>query len=239
MAAKPRFKRVLLKLSGEALQGSQPLGIDDAVIDRIAGEIGEAMALGIKLGVVVGGGNFVRGAGAARAGSKRVAADQMGMLGTMMNAIALNQALVRHEVAARMFSASPMPAICETFSQPRAAKAFEAGKAVLFACGTGNPFFTTDTGAALRAAEMDCDALFKGTNVDGVYSADPKRDRNAVRFDRLTHAEVLAKGLQVMDAAAVALARDSHIPVIVFSIQEPGALVSVLKGSGRATVVGD
>jgi uridylate kinase len=239
MTVKPRFKRVLLKLSGEALLGDQAFGIDDNVVTRVAGEIGEAIGLGVKVGVVVGGGNFVRGAAAAKAGGRRVAADQMGMLGTVMNAIALNGALARAGVDAQVFSAVPMPTICETFSQQRAAKAFDRGRAVIFAGGTGNPFFTTDTGAALRAAEMGCDALFKGTNVDGIYSADPKRDKKAVRYDRLTHAEVLAKGLRVMDEAAVALARDSHIPVIVFSIHQSGAFVAILKGAGRATIVDD
>ena len=239
MTSAPRFKRVLLKLSGEALLGDQAFGIDDKVVSRVAGEIAEAIKLGVKVGIVVGGGNFVRGASAARAGSRRVAADQMGILGTMMNAIALNGALGRAGVDAQVFSAIPMPTICETFSQQRAIKAFDRGRAVVFAGGTGNPFFTTDSGAALRAAEMDCDALFKGTNVDGIYSADPKRDKKAVRFERLTHSEVLAKGLRVMDEAAVALARDSHIPVIVFSIQQPGAFVAILKGDGRATIVGD
>lgn len=239
MTAKPRFKRVLLKLSGEALLGDQAFGIDDTVVTRVAGEIGEAIGLGVKVGVVVGGGNFVRGTAAAKAGGRRVAADQMGMLGTVMNAIALNGALAHAGVDAQVFSAMPMPTICETFSQQRAAKAFDRGRAVIFAGGTGNPFFTTDTGAALRAAEMGCDALFKGTNVDGIYSADPKRDKKAVRYDRLTHAEVLAKGLRVMDEAAVALARDSHIPVIVFSIHQSGAFVAILKGAGRATIVDD
>ena len=240
MKAPPlRFRRVLLKLSGEALLGEQAAGIDPKVIDRVAAEIGEAAALGVKIGVVTGGGNFVRGLSFAEKGGNRVAGDQMGMLGTVMNSIALNEALARRKVEARLFSAMPMPTFCETFNQPRARRAFEEGKVTIFAGGTGNPFFTNDTAGALRAAEMGCDALFKGTQVDGIYSADPKRDRKAVRFDRLTHAEVLAKGLQVMDAAAVALARDNGIPVIVFSILEPGALVSVVEGSGRATIVAD
>jgi uridylate kinase len=239
MKARPRFRKVLLKLSGEALQGDRQFGIDPAMISRLAAEIGEAVSLGVQLGVVVGGGNFVRGAQVAKAGGNRVAGDQMGMLATVMNSIALNEALSAAGVGTRLFSATPMPTFCETFSQQRAMKAFAAGKVTIFAGGTGNPFFTTDSGAALRAAEMGCDALFKATNVDGIYSADPKKDPGATRFDRLTHAEVLAKGLAVMDAAAVALARDSHIPVIVFSILEPGAFVSVLKGKGRSTIVED
>jgi uridylate kinase len=239
MKARPRFGKVLLKLSGEALQGGGQFGIDPAMMARLAGEIGEAVALGVRLGIVVGGGNFVRGAAVAQAGGNRVAGDQMGMLATVMNSIALNEALSATGVATRLFSATPMPTFCETFSQQRATKAFEAGKVAILAGGTGNPFFTTDSGAALRAAELGCDALFKATNVDGIYSADPKKDPKAVRYDRLTHAEVLAKGLAVMDAAAVALARDNHIPVIVFSILEPGGLVAVLKGKGRATIVED
>ena len=182
---------------------------------------------------------FVRGATFAGAGGDRVAGDQMGMLGTIMNAIAFREALTRRGVPARVFSAVPVPTICETFTQRDADRAFDAGEVLLFAGGTGNPFFTTDTGAALRAAEMRCDALFKGTPVDGIYSADPKLDPKAVRFDRLTHAEVLAKGLEVMDAAAVSLARDNGIPVIVFSILQPGAIVAILNGEGRSTIVSD
>jgi uridylate kinase len=163
----------------------------------------------------------------------------MGMLATVMNSIGLHEAFEKLGVPSRIFSAVPMPTICETFSQQRAERALTRGRVVIFAGGTGNPFFTTDSGAALRAAEMGCDALFKGTNVDGVYSADPKKDPAAVRFDRISHAEVLARGLQVMDAAAVALARDNHIPLIVFSIQEPNAFVEVLRGQGRATIIAD
>ena len=239
MKAPLRFQRVLLKLSGEALLGNQQFGIDDKVIERIAGEIGEAVKLGIKVGIVPGGGNIFRGMAIARAGGNRVAGDQMGMLGTVMNAIGLHEALERLGVPARIFSAVPMPTICETFTQQRAEKALAKGRVVIFAGGTGNPFFTTDSGAALRAAEMGCDALFKGTQVDGIYSADPKLDKTAVRFDRLTHAEVLSRGLAVMDAAAVALARDNRIPLIVFSILEPGAFLAILKGAGRATIVAD
>jgi uridylate kinase len=188
---------------------------------------------------VPGGGNIFRGMAIAEAGGNRVAGDQMGMLATVMNAIALRQVLDRRGVKARVFSAVPMPTICETFTQERAAKAFDEGTVLVLAGGTGNPFFTTDSAAALRAAELACDALFKGTQVDGVYSADPKLDKSAVRFDRLSHADVLAKGLKVMDATAVALARDNRIPVIVFSILQPGAFIDILKGKGRATVVAD
>ena len=239
MKPRLRFKRVLLKVSGEALLGERNAGIDDGVLDRLVGEIAEARDLGVEVGVVTGGGNFIRGLHFAGKGGARVAGDHMGMLGTVMNSIALREALERRGIPVRLFSGVPMPTICETFTQQRAEKAFQKGNVVLFAGGTGNPFFTTDTGAALRAAEMGCDALFKGTQVDGIYSADPKRDINATRFERLTHAEVLARGLEVMDAAAIALARDNRIPVIVFSILQPGAFVAVLKGAGRATVVAD
>lgn len=239
MAEPIRFRRVLLKVSGEALLGDQPFGIDEKMIDRIAGEIGQAVELGIEVGVVVGGGNIFRGMAIAKAGGNRVAGDHMGMLATVMNSIGMHEALERRGVSSRIFSAVPMPTICETFTQQRAERALKRGKVVLFAGGTGNPFFTTDSGAALRAAEMGCDALLKGTQVDGVYSADPKKDPNAIRFDRVSYAEVLSRGLQVMDAAAVALARDARIPLIVFSIQEPNGFVNVLRGAGRATVIAE
>ncbi|MCW5696635.1 MAG: UMP kinase [Bauldia sp.] len=234
-----RYKRVLLKISGEALLGTQPFGIDDKMVDRLSREIGEAVALGVKVGLVVGGGNIFRGMKIAAAGGNRVAGDHMGMLATVMNAIALHEGLERAGVPARIFSAIPLPTICETFTQQRAEGAMKRGRVVVFAGGTGNPFFTTDSGAALRAAEMSCDALFKGTQVDGVYSADPRKDPKATRYQRVSHDEMLAKGLEVMDAAAVALARDNRIPVIVFSIHEPGAFVDILRGAGRGTVVSD
>lgn len=239
MTDTPVYRKVLLKLSGEALLGDKPYGIDDKMISRLAGEIREAVRLGVKVAVVMGGGNIFRGMEIAKQGGNRVAGDQMGMLATVMNAIALHEGLERIQVPARIFSAFPMPTICEMFSQQRAEKAFQKGRVLLLAGGTGNPFFTTDSGAALRAAEMGCEAIFKATQVDGVYSADPKKDPKAVRYERLTHDEMLAKGLQVMDAAAVALARDNGIPVIVFSIHQPGAFVDILKGIGRGTVVSD
>ncbi|MHA1559413.1 MAG: UMP kinase [Alphaproteobacteria bacterium] len=237
MAEELRFKRVLLKVSGEALLGSQSFGIDTATVDRIAGEVAEAIDLGVEVGLVIGGGNIFRGMQVAADGGNRVAGDHMGMLATVMNAIAFHEGLERKGVSARIFSAVSMPSICETFTQQRAEAAMRRGRVVVFAAGTGNPFFTTDSGAALRAAEMGCNALFKGTNVDGIYSADPKKDPAAERFGQLTYDEVLARGLEVMDAAAVALARDNGIPVVVFSIHEPGAFVDILRGMGRATVV--
>jgi uridylate kinase len=232
-----RYSRVLLKVSGEALLGSQSFGIDDAVLGRIAGEIAEAVKLGAKVGIVTGGGNIFRGMNIQKAGGNRVAGDQMGMLATVMNAIALQQKLGGLGTPSRLFSAIAMPEICETYSQHAAEAAFEAGEVLLFAAGAGIPFVTTDSGAALRAAELGCDAMLKATQVDGVYSADPKVDKSAVRYDRLSYEDVLSKGLQVMDVGAIALARDNGIPVIVFSILQPGAFVEILKGKGRATVV--
>ena len=237
MSTALRYKRVILKVSGEALLGDQAFGIDDRVLARIAGEIAEAVELGARVGVVVGGGNIFRGMTIQKAGGNRVAGDQMGMLATVMNAIAMQQKLGELGVSTRIFSAVAMPAICETFNQRAAEAAFEAGETLLFAAGIGTPFVTTDSGAALRAAEMGCDALLKGTQVDGVYSADPKKDPAAKRYDRLSYDEVVRQGLQVMDIGAVAMARDNGIPLVVFSILEPGAFVDVLKGKGRATVV--
>jgi uridylate kinase len=239
MKAPLRFKRVLLKVSGEALLGEQSFGIDDKVLGRFADEIAAAVKLGVKLGVVVGGGNIFRGMTIAKAGGNRVAGDQMGILATVMNGIALQQKLGEREVATRLFSAVPMPSLCNTFNQRDAEAAFEAGEVLLFVGGIGHPFVTTDTGAALRGAEMGCDAIFKGTLVDGVYSADPKKNKKAVRYERLTYDEVLARGLKIMDVAAIALAADNGIPVIVFSIKQPGAFVDILKGKGRATIVAD
>ena len=233
------YKRVLLKVSGEALMGDQEFGIDQKVVDRVAGEIRDARALGAEICVVIGGGNIFRGVSVAAKGGDRVRGDHMGMLATIMNCLAMTNALEALGVPAVPMSAIAMDEICETFTQ-RGAKAHLAeGKVVLFAAGTGNPFFTTDSGAALRAAEMKCDALLKGTQVDGIYSADPKKVPDAVRYDVITHADVLKQGLKVMDAAAIALAQEGNIPIIVFSIHESDGLVAVLKGEGRATVVSD
>ncbi|MCW2307613.1 UMP kinase [Rhodobium gokarnense] len=239
MTETARYGKVILKLSGEALMGAKGYGIDGDFVDRIAGEIAEAVALGVKVGLVIGGGNIVRGMTVAAEGGNRVAGDHMGMLATVINCIAVHGALAKRGVAATVLSAVPMPSICEPFSQRAATAAMDEGRVVLFAGGTGNPFFTTDSGAALRAAEMGCDAILKGTQVDGVYSADPKTDPSAVRYERLSHRDAIEKGLAVMDMAAFALARDNSIPIIVFSIHEAGAIVDVLCGRGRATVVGD
>jgi uridylate kinase len=233
----PRYRRVLLKLSGEALMGDRSFGIDPKVVNRLASEIVEAHRLGVQIGVVVGGGNIFRGVSVAAEGGDRTTGDYLGMLGTVMNALAMRAAVDRLGVPAVVMSAIAIPALCETFTQREALKHFAENKVIIFAGGTGNPFFTTDSGAALRAAEMGCDALLKGTQVDGVYSADPKKDPTAVRYDTLTHQDVLARNLQVMDAAAIALARDNRIPVIVFSVHESGSFVDVLTGRGRATVI--
>ncbi|EJW12387.1 Uridylate kinase [Rhodovulum sp. PH10] len=232
------YRRVVVKLSGEALAGPEPSGIDQATIDRIAADLVAARVLGVSLGVVVGGGNLLRGATAADKGADRTTADVMGMLATVMNALALEAAIERLGAPARAMSALSMPQVCETYERRAARRHMADGRIVLLAGGTGNPFFTTDTTAVLRAAELSADAVLKATNVDGVYSADPKRDPNAVRYDRLSADEALERRLGVMDFTAFSLARDRRIPIIVFSIREPGAVESVLRGTGRATIVG-
>lgn len=237
LAGHLRYKRLLLKLSGEALMGKGQYGIDIAVANRLAGDIKLALEAGAQLGVVVGGGNIFRGLAGAAAGMERATADYMGMLATVMNALALGSALEKLGVEARVVSAIPMPTVCESYIRPKALAHISEGRVVIFAAGTGNPFFTTDTTAALRAVEMGCEAVVKATQVDGVYSADPKKDPNAVRYDRLTYAEVLARDLKVMDGAAIALARDNDLPVIVFSIEEPGNLLKLLRGEARATII--
>ena len=237
MAEKMRFKRVLLKVSGEALMGDGQYGIDVATVDRIADEVKQAIALGVEVCMVIGGGNIFRGLAGAADGMDRSSADYMGMLATVMNALAMQNGLERVGVPTRVLSAIPMSTVCEPYIRRRATRHMEKGRVVIFAAGTGNPFFTTDTAAALRAAEMSCDALMKGTNVDGVYSADPKKDKDAERYDNLSYMEVLSKDLKVMDASAVSLSRENGIPIIVFSIQESGGFVQVLQGDGACTIV--
>lgn len=231
------YKRLLLKLSGEALMGTGEFGIDMAVCDRLSKEIAEAIAAGAEIAVVVGGGNIFRGLAGAAKGMDRATADYMGMLATVMNALALQNALENANVPARVLSAIPMPTVCESYVRPKALHHMKAGRVVIFAAGTGNPFFTTDTAATLRAIEMDCQAVAKATQVDGVYDSDPRKNAAAKRFDKLGYADVLARDLKVMDGAAIALARDNALPVIVFSIAEPGNLLKVLRGNGRATVI--
>ena len=232
-----KYKRLLVKLSGEALMGKGTTGIDMAVVDRLARDCAEAANAGCQIAIVVGGGNIFRGLAGAAKGMDRATADYMGMLATVMNALAFQNALQHAGVEARVLSAIPMPTVCEPFVQPRARYHLDKGRIVIFAAGTGNPFFTTDTAATLRAIEMGCDAVAKATQVDGVYSADPKKDPNATRYDHLTYSEVLSRDLKVMDGAAIALARDNRLPVIVFSIEEAGNLLKVLKGEARATVI--
>ncbi len=237
MPPKTTYRRVLLKASGEALMGDQGFGIDVSVADRIAADIAEARELGVEVGVVIGGGNIFRGVAVASKGGDRVTGDHMGMLATVINSFALRTSLVKLGVDAVVLSAIAMPELCESFSQRQATAYMDAGKVVIFAGGTGNPFFTTDSAAALRAAEIGADALFKGTLVDGIYSADPKTDPDAERYDSLSHEEVLVRGLKVMDTAAIALARENNIPIIVYSIHEKGGLGTILRGEGRCTVV--
>lgn len=239
MADVSRYKRILLKASGEALMGEQSFGIDVSVVDRIAKDIAETRAMGVEVAVVIGGGNIFRGVAVASHGGDRVTGDHMGMLATAINSLALRTSLHKIGVDAVVLSAIAMPQISESFSQRKAMAYMALGKVVIFAGGTGNPFFTTDSAAALRAAEIGADVLVKGTQVDGIYTDDPKKDPNAQRLDRLTHAEVLSRGLSVMDTTAVALARENRIPIIVYSIHEKGGLAKVLSGKGHFTIVSD
>ena len=239
MSEETEYKRVLLKVSGEALMGDGQYGIDVATVDRIASEVKDALSLGVEVCMVIGGGNIFRGLSGAADGMDRASADYMGMLATIMNALAMQNGLERLGVPTRVLSAIPMTSVCEPYIRRRAIRHMEKARVVIFAAGTGNPFFTTDTAAALRAAEMSCDALMKGTNVDGVYSADPKTDPSAERFDRLSYIDVLTKDLKVMDASAVSLSRENGIPIVVFSIQTSGGFMNVLQGTGKSTVVRD
>jgi uridylate kinase len=233
----PAVKRVLLKLSGEVLMGDQPFGIDPATVASLAQEVKAAKDGGLEICLVIGGGNIFRGMAGAAAGMDRAQADYMGMLATVMNALAMQNALEQIGVHTRVQSAIEMDQVCEPVIRRRAERHLEKGRVVIFAAGVGSPFFTTDSGAALRAAEMGCDALLKGTSVDGVYSADPKKDKNATRFETVSYDRVLADNLKVMDASAVALCRDNGIPIVVFSIREQGNLARVLAGQGVQTIV--
>jgi uridylate kinase len=237
MSLTPKYRRVLVKVSGEALMGDGQFGIDVATVDRIALDVAEAAATGIQLCMVVGGGNIFRGLAGSAKGIDRATADYMGMLATVMNALALQAGLERAGVPSRVQSAIAMNNVCEPYIRRRAIRHMEKGRVVIFGAGTGNPFFTTDTAAALRAAEMNCDAMMKATQVDGVYSADPKKDPSAVRYDSLSYHEVLALDLKVMDASAISVSRENGIPILVFSLQDPGALAQVLAGRGRATII--
>jgi uridylate kinase len=235
--SRPRFNRILLKLSGEALMGDTPFGIDPETVARMAGEVKAAKDAGYELCLVIGGGNIFRGMAGAAKGMDRAQADYMGMLATVMNALAMQNALEQLGVETRVQSAIPMDTVCEPVIRRRAERHLEKGRVVIFAAGVGSPYFTTDSGAALRAAEMKCDALFKGTSVDGVYDADPKKVPTAKRYESLSFSTVLSHDLKVMDASAVALCRDNNIPIIVFNIREQGNLALVLSGEGVATMV--
>ena len=232
-----RYRRILLKLSGEALAGGEGYGIDLDVLAPIARDIAGAAASGAEICLVVGAGNIYRGLKAAEVGMDRARADYMGMLATVMNALALQTAIEREGQTARVLSAIPMPTVCEAYIRDKALDHLGKGRVVIFAGGTGNPYFTTDTAAALRAAEMGCDALFKATQVDGVYSADPETTPNARRYDRLSYDDVLKQDLRIMDGTAIALARDNRIPIIVFSIKSQGGLAAVLQGKGSSTTI--
>src|SRR6186713_134838 len=233
----PVYRRAIVKLSGEALSATSGFGIDQATVERLATDLAAAAKLGVELGVVVGGGNIFRGVEVSERGVRRPVGDTMGMLATVMNCLVLEAAIERAGREARTLSALAMPSVCETYNRKRAMKNLGKGRIVLLAAGTGNPFFTTDTTAVLRAAEIGAQAVLKATDVDGVYSADPKKDKSAVRYDRLTHQEAIERNLKVMDTTAFALARENRMPIIVFSIRESRSIEMVLRGQGRATIV--
>ncbi|MBF0623547.1 MAG: UMP kinase [Magnetococcales bacterium] len=235
--SKPRYRRVLVKLSGEALMGSGQSSIDPQFMAGLGQELGEVNRMGVQLGLVVGGGNIFRGVSGTTQGMERTSADHMGMLATVINSLALANALRTLDVPVVVQSAIAMPQIAETFVQRDAVRHLEKGRVVIFAAGTGNPYFTTDTAASLRAAEIGADLLLKGTKVDGVYAADPASDRNAERYDHLTYGEVLARQLRVMDLTAIALCRDNGIPIMVFSILQRGILTAILNGESRGTLI--
>lgn len=239
MAKKPHFKRIMLKMSGEVLMGQGEFGIDSATVKRVAQDIKAVIDMGIEVCVVVGAGNIFRGVSGAAEGMDRTTADYMGMLGIVINALALQNALEHLGVQTRVQSAIRMDAICEPYIRRKAMRHMEKGRVVIFGAGTGNPYFTTDTAAALRASEMNCDALFKATKVDGVYTADPAKDPSAKRFDSISYMDVLTKDLKVMDATAISLARENNIPIVIFSVKEPGNFAKVAAGDGKFTIVGN
>ena len=239
MPSAPRYRRVLLKLSGEGLMGNREYGLDPAMVAMVAQEVKAVHGMGVQVCLVIGGGNIFRGVSAAAAGMDRASGDYMGMLATVINSLAMQSALERQGLQTRVQSAIPMTTVCEPYIRRRAARHMEKGRVVIFAAGTGNPFFTTDTAAALRAAEMGVDAMLKGTQVDGVYSADPHKHADAKRYDALNYMDVLARDLQVMDASAISLARENRIPIIVFDIHKPGAFAATMRGEGTFTIIKD
>ena len=231
------YPRVLLKISGESLMGKQAYGIDPEMVAAVAQQVKDVVDLGVEVSLVIGGGNIFRGVSGAAAGMERATGDYMGMLATVMNALAMQNALETLDMPTRVMSALPISAVCEPYIRRRAMRHLEKRRVVIFAAGTGNPFFTTDTAAALRASEMGCFALLKGTRVDGVYSADPEKDPDAVRYDQLSYLKVLSEDLKVMDASAVSLARENNIPILVFSIEDAGGFQRVLRHEGKFTIV--
>ena len=235
----PTFKRVMLKISGEALMGEQAYGLHPPTVERIANEVKTVHDLGVEICLVIGGGNIFRGLQGSAQGMERTTADYMGMLATVMNALAMQSALESLDVFTRVISAIPMDQVCEPYIRRRAVRHLEKKRVCIFAAGTGNPYFTTDTAATLRATEMTCQAIFKGTKVDGVYDKDPEKHADAVRYDDVTYNDVLAKRLGVMDASAIALARDNRLPIIVFSLDEPGGFKGILAGKGTYTTVSE
>ena len=234
---KTNFKRVLLKISGESLMGVGSYGIDVSTVDRVAKEISQVCKLGVEICLVIGAGNIFRGLSGAAAGMDRASADYMGMLATVMNSLAMQNSLERLDFQTRIQSAISMTEVCETYTRRRAIRHMEKNRIVIFAAGTGNPYFTTDTAAALRASEMDCDAIFKGTKVDGIYDKDPMKDSDAIKFDKISYSEVLSKNLRVLDSSAVSLARDNNIPIIVFSIKENNSFLNIIEGNGNCSIV--
>jgi uridylate kinase len=237
MPSAPRYRRVLLKLSGEGLMGNREYGLDPTMVSMVAQEVKAVHDMGVQVCLVIGGGNIFRGGSAAASGMDRASGDYMGMLATVINSLAMQSALERQGLQTRVQSAIPMTTVCEPYIRRRAARHMEKGRVVIFAAGTGNPFFTTDTAAALRAAEMSVDAMLKGTQVDGVYSADPRKEKTAKRYDTLSYMEVLSRDLQVMDASAISLARENRIPIIVFDIHKPGAFAATMCGEGTFTII--
>jgi uridylate kinase len=236
-SAKPIYKRILIKFSGEALMGDQQFGIDPGVVKYVAHEIAELIRAGVQVGVVIGGGNIFRGVSLASAGMERATADQMGMLATVINSLSVQDALEHEGVTCRVMSALPIHQVCEDYIRRRAIRHLEKGRVVIFAAGTGNPFFTTDSAASLRGIEMDAELVLKATKVDGIYTADPKKDPGAKRYDRLTYDEVLERKLAVMDATAIVLCRDQNLPLRVYDMNEPGVLMRIVKGANEGTLV--
>ena len=232
-----KYKRVLLKISGESLMGNQDYGIDTAMVSRVASEVADVVSQDIQVCLVIGGGNIFRGVSAAAVGMERATGDYMGMLATVMNALAMQNALEKLKIDTRVQSALPIDAVCEPYIRRRAMRHMERGRVVIFAAGTGNPFFTTDTAAALRASEMNCNVLMKGTRVDGVYSADPEKEADAVRFNSLSYLDVLSQDLKVMDATAISLARENNIPILVFSVTQTGGFDRALRHKGEFTLI--